>query len=120
MGSHASDAFKVKRLRRGGSYREWAASVRALLVEADLDVYLDVEADEGDEAAVRKHVMNYRLLQPHFWVLSEDLLYLCVEFSIVGSRRVRVDWDAGAVVEVHGSERVGHRFESFCSLCTFY
>ncbi len=39
MGSLAgpSDGFKVKRLRRGGNYLEWAAGMRAVLIEADLD-----------------------------------------------------------------------------------
>ena len=57
MGSHVSpmsDSFKLKRLRRGGNYREWSAYVRALLVEASLDTYLDTEADASVPEAVRR------------------------------------------------------------------
>ncbi len=65
MGSHGtpSEWFKVRRLRRDGNYREWAANVRALLVDADLASYLETEASEGDDAAMtRQDKCKARLL----------------------------------------------------------
>jgi hypothetical protein len=53
MGSSGSDV-RIRKLTRGGKYHEWAAQIRAQLVELDLDEFLDDDHDPSDDAAKKK------------------------------------------------------------------